>query len=163
MSKPNEQSTPHCWHKEIDDEGICKNCGAKAAIKLEGLSRATFQGRSVVDMSQDGNPQGQTTQKVEVEQPTPKQTDLERARALTVKIQSGYELTELLAAEFQRLREEMKAQCASHWPIGELGDLQDFRCSCGAVLICNPTQDERIAAWKSHIRAALRLQGQEGK
>jgi hypothetical protein len=23
-----------CWHKEIDDEGICKACGAKAAIRL---------------------------------------------------------------------------------------------------------------------------------
>jgi hypothetical protein len=29
---------PPCWHKEIDDEtGICKACGAKAAIHIEGL------------------------------------------------------------------------------------------------------------------------------
>jgi hypothetical protein len=29
---------PTCWHKEIDDEGICKACGAKAAIRFEGVS-----------------------------------------------------------------------------------------------------------------------------
>lgn len=26
-----------CWHKEIDEKGICKNCGARAAIELEGM------------------------------------------------------------------------------------------------------------------------------
>lgn len=26
-----------CWHKEIDENGICENCGARAAIELEGL------------------------------------------------------------------------------------------------------------------------------
>jgi hypothetical protein len=31
-----EMPPAQCWHKEIDDEtGICKSCGAKAAIKLE--------------------------------------------------------------------------------------------------------------------------------
>jgi hypothetical protein len=31
------QPAPPCWHKEINDEGICKACGAKAAISIEGL------------------------------------------------------------------------------------------------------------------------------
>lgn len=33
----NEENEIKCWHKEIDQNGICKNCGARAAIELEGL------------------------------------------------------------------------------------------------------------------------------
>lgn len=40
-------SAPMCWHKEINDEGICKTCGAKAAIKLEGMQP---RGTEPVDM-----------------------------------------------------------------------------------------------------------------
>jgi NTP pyrophosphatase (non-canonical NTP hydrolase) len=54
---------PHCWHKEIDREtGICKDCGAKAAIKLEGMSELPAKGRSSVGMHADGHSQGQVTQ-----------------------------------------------------------------------------------------------------
>lgn len=43
-------------------------------------------------------------------------------------------------------------QAALHWPIGELGTLTDFRCSCGATLDSEPDSVSRIAAWKNHIR-----------
>jgi hypothetical protein len=46
-------------------------------------------------------------------------------------------------------REQLR-QAAEHWPIGELGTLPDFRCSCGATLL-GVDSKERIAAWKKHI------------
>lgn len=43
---------------------------------------------------------------------------------------------------------------AEHWPVGELGTLTDFRCSCGATLE-GSAQNDRIASWKEHIRSLI--------
>ena len=55
-----------------------------------------------------------------------------------------------LAAMFQRVEREALDRASQHWPIGELGTLTDFRCSCGATLL-GVSSEERIVAWKKHI------------
>lgn len=60
-----EQALGQCWHKEIDDEGICKECGAKAAIKLEGMPVHTAQGGSPVDLPSYGNGKGEAAEEDE--------------------------------------------------------------------------------------------------
>jgi|SRR5882757_50500 len=60
---------------------------------------------------------------------------------------------EKLVTKKQRLNVAQKtlAFAAEHWPIGELGQFTNFRCSCGAVLQ-GVTQYTRIISWKEHIR-----------
>ncbi len=59
---------PKCWHKEIDDEGICKACGAKAAIKLEGLPALSDLWRSALDMHTDGLCEDQSVKKNKIDE-----------------------------------------------------------------------------------------------
>ena len=56
-------SEPICWHKEINDEGICKACGAKAAIKLEGMPEFPAKGRDSMGVRPDGSSENKTAEK----------------------------------------------------------------------------------------------------
>ena len=55
-------SEPACWHREIDDEGICKACGAKAAIKLEGMRAVPVKGRGSVGLHSHGQLEGEVAE-----------------------------------------------------------------------------------------------------
>jgi hypothetical protein len=57
---PAGAAVPICWQKEIGNDGICKACGVKAAITLEGLPAP----RKSVDMPcvQDAPPSKETEQ-----------------------------------------------------------------------------------------------------
>lgn len=62
------------------------------------------------------------------------------------------------ASELGRLRAEVRRltleEAAQHWPIGELGTLEDFRCSCGALINSGGAEQyQRRTAWQHHIRS----------
>jgi hypothetical protein len=58
-----EMPPAQCWHKEVNDEtGICKSCGAKAAIKLEGMPKSAAERRSIADLPQDGSSESEVAQ-----------------------------------------------------------------------------------------------------
>jgi hypothetical protein len=63
--------------------------------------------------------------------------------------ESGRESARKLIAE---ARQEAYEDAAQHWPVGELGDLPDFLCSCGVHLL-GKSQEARLEAWKLHIRS----------
>jgi hypothetical protein len=91
----------------------CSKCG-NAVAKEEGYESGGPQGWIVTQVG--GCPACLKTQLAELaaQQPTPEQTDLERATKFLTIMGCGYSLYDmrLLAAEFQRVREEMKEQCA---------------------------------------------------
>lgn len=35
---------PHCWHRRIGSDGICSDCGKRAAIALDGAEQAAEGG-----------------------------------------------------------------------------------------------------------------------
>lgn len=45
---PNDEQ--FCWHKEWDENGICKACGQRCAVTIEGLPPRQDSGRSAANM-----------------------------------------------------------------------------------------------------------------
>lgn len=52
-----------CWHKEIDENGICKNCGARAAIELEGLHPSGTKSLDMLRVSNSTEKEGEMSNK----------------------------------------------------------------------------------------------------
>lgn len=53
--EPSVQPSTQCWHKEIKDDGICKACGAKAAIKLPFSPEDVKTGRVYSNQQESGD------------------------------------------------------------------------------------------------------------
>ncbi len=156
------EKVPRCWHKEIDDEGICKACGAKAAIKLEGLSEPSLQGRRVVDMSQDGNRKSETSQEAEVAPAAPPVL-----QAPPPSLTHPFFSTALSQAHDERIRRE--ASRAAFEKAAEVVNGMDFKISehtspydalVGHAVKC---RDAILALAESPVSGAVRDGGGEAK
>jgi hypothetical protein len=57
LQRPAVEDAPpaHCWHKEIDDEGFCKACGERAAIKIEGMHQSGGESLDMLRRGQNQN------------------------------------------------------------------------------------------------------------
>ena len=69
-----------CEHKEINDEGFCKSCGARAAIEIEGLSEhLARQRREAVDLRPNRGSESEAA-KEKVDAPRPVELELGNKR-----------------------------------------------------------------------------------